>query len=97
MNIKFTDLYRDAANYKQYYEIIFANSNELPIQKIQSAITKNLIDGNWFIAKDWNLPDIHFKEYDWDDEIDHSWHEFMGIEETNRKEEFSLNILFRNG
>jgi hypothetical protein len=40
---------------------------------------------------------MHFKEYDWDDETDHSWHEFMGIEETNRKEEFSLNILFRNG
>jgi len=49
----------------------------------QSGITKNLIDENWFIAKDWNLPDMHFKEYDWDDETDHYCHEFSGIEETN--------------
>jgi hypothetical protein len=40
MNIKFTYLYRDAANYKQYNELVFANPNELPIQKIQSAITE---------------------------------------------------------
>jgi len=26
---------------------------------------------------------MHFKEYDWDDETDHNWHEFSGIEETN--------------
>ena len=83
MNIKLTYLYRDAANYKQYNEVVFANPNELPIQKIKSAITKNLIEESWFIAKDWNLPGIHFKECDWDDETDHDWHEFSGIEETN--------------
>jgi hypothetical protein len=26
---------------------------------------------------------MHFKEYDRDDEIDHEWHEFQAIEETN--------------
>ena len=26
---------------------------------------------------------MHFKEYDWDDEIDHDWHEFAGLKETN--------------
>jgi hypothetical protein len=26
---------------------------------------------------------MHFKEYDWDDETDHNWQEFCGIEETN--------------
>ncbi len=26
---------------------------------------------------------MHFKEYDWDDETDHDWYEFSGIEETN--------------
>ena len=83
MNIKLTYLYRIAANYKQYNEVVFANPSELPIQKIQSAITKNLIDENWFIAKDWNLLDLHFKKYDWDDEIDHDWHEFSVIEEKN--------------
>ena len=26
---------------------------------------------------------MHFKEYDWDDEIDHDWYEFSGMEEKN--------------
>jgi hypothetical protein len=82
MNIKFAYLYRDASNYKQYNEVVFANPNELPLEQIQRIITSNLIDGSWFIAKDWHLPDMHFKEYDWDDETDYDWHEFSGIEKT---------------
>ena len=50
MNIKFTYLYRDASNYKQHNEVVVANPNELPIEKIQSASTENLIDENWFIS-----------------------------------------------
>jgi len=61
MNIKFTYLYRDAANYKQYNEVVFADLNELPIQKIQTTITQNLIEENWFIAKDWILQDLHYE------------------------------------
>ena len=94
MNIKFTYLYRDASNYKQHNEIVFANPNELLIQKIQSAITENLIDGNWFVAKDWNVPDLHFKEYAWDNEMDHDWHEFASVEETN--EPVTLKISIEN-
>ena len=26
---------------------------------------------------------MHFREHDWDDETDHNWHEFSGIEETH--------------
>jgi hypothetical protein len=26
---------------------------------------------------------MHFKEYDYDDETDHQWHEFQTIDETN--------------
>ena len=94
MNIKFTYLYRDASNYKQHNEVVFANPNELIIQKIQSSITENLIDRNWFVAKDWNVPDLHFKEYDWDNEMDHNWHEFASVEETN--EPVTLKISIEN-
>jgi hypothetical protein len=83
MNIKFAYLYRDSSNYKQYNEVVFANSNELPLEQIKRIIISNLIDGSWFIAKDWYLPDMHFKEYDWDYEIDHDWYEFSSIEETS--------------
>jgi hypothetical protein len=83
MNINFNYLYRDAGNYKQHNQVVFANPNELPIQKIKNAIAENLIDGCWFVAKNWNVPDLHFKEYDWDAQIDHDWHEFECVEETS--------------
>ena len=83
MNIKFSYLYRDASNYKQHHEVVFANANELPLEQIQRIISSNLIDESWFIAKDWHLPNMHFKEYDWDNDVDHDWHEFIGVEETS--------------
>jgi hypothetical protein len=82
MNIKFSYLYRDASNYKQFHEVVFENSGNIPFEVIQSIIISNLIDECWFVAKDWHLPDLHFKEYEWDDQIDHDCHEFSGIEET---------------
>lgn len=82
MNIKFSYLYRDAANYKNYNEVVFDNAENLPIQSIETVIKENLIEGQWFIAREWNLPDMHFKNYPWDSEIDHDWHEFDSLEET---------------
>lgn len=83
MNIKFCYRYRDAANYKQHNEIIFGNPTKLLLPEIEKAIRKNLIDESWFVAKKWDVPDMHFKEYAWDSEIDHDWHEFDCIVETN--------------
>ena len=82
MNIKFSYLYRDGANYKQFNKIVFNNPTNLTLLEIEAAIYAKLIDNQWFVAIDWGLPDLHFKEYTWDSEIDHFWHEFEGIEET---------------
>jgi hypothetical protein len=82
MNIKFSYLYRDGANYKNFNEIVFANPNMISRKETEEIIRKNLIDGKWFISDDWNLPDMHFKEFGYDSEIDHDWHEFESIEET---------------
>ena len=98
MNIKFCYLYRDAANYKQYNEIIFTNPNDKSLVEIQALIRNNLIDGNWFVAKHWNVPDMHFKEYPWDTDIDHDWHELDSLEETNElsKEKISIEEFLFN-
>lgn len=82
MNIKFSYLYRDGANYKQFNEVVFGNPSKLSVQEIETTIKENLIDSQWFVAKDWRVPDMHFKEFSWDSEIDHDWHEFESIEET---------------
>lgn len=85
MNIKFHYLYRDGANFKQFKEVVFSNPNEIKLRKIETIIKDHLIDECWFVAKDWSLPDLHFKEYNWDNEIDHDWHEFESVEGTDEK------------
>ncbi len=85
MNIKFSYLYRDGANYKNYNQIIFSNPNSINLLEIEKLIREKLIDGKWFYCKEWNVPDIHFKEFSYDSEIDVDWHEFEAIEETNEK------------
>jgi len=83
MNIKFCYLYRDAANYKNFNEAVFLNPAVMGREEIEKAIRKNLIDGQWFVSRKWNLTDMHFKEFEYDSEIDHDWHEFEAIEETS--------------
>jgi hypothetical protein len=82
MNIKFSYLYRDGANYKQFNEVVFSNPSDLTVKEIEETIKEKLIDSQWFVAKDWGLPNLHFKEYAWDSEIDHDWYEFESIKET---------------
>ena len=82
MNIKFCYIYRDGANYKNYNEIIFSNPNSINLLEIEKLIQQKLIDDKWFYCKEWNVQDIHFKEFAYDSEIDVDWHEFEAIEET---------------
>ncbi|MGZ3809750.1 MAG: hypothetical protein ACXVCE_16830 [Bacteriovorax sp.] len=81
MNIKFTYLYRDAANYKSWNEEIFSNVSDIPLETIKSIIHDSLQDGEYFDAKSWGLRDLHFEN--WDEEIDHNFHELGNIEETS--------------
>lgn len=82
MSIRFCYLYRDGTNYKNFNEIIFSNPNSRSLQEIEKAIKENLIDGKWFYCSEWKIPDMHFKEFGYDPEIDVDWHEFETVEET---------------
>ena len=92
MNIKFSYLYRDASNYKSYCEVVFSNPNGIPLGEIEMVIKDNLIEDYWFIAKEWKLPDVHFKNYAWDNKIDHEWHEFESIKETNEETNQKIDL-----
>lgn len=92
MNIKFCYRYRDGANYKQYNELVFANPNNKPLKEIELTIQQNLIDEMWFVADDWNIPNQFFDEYLWNNEVDHNWHEFDGVEETTEQVTEQNNI-----
>lgn len=82
MNIKLLYLYRDGANYKNFNEIIFSNPNSINPLEIERLVREKLIDEKWFYCKQWNIPDMYFKEFGYDPEIDVDWHEFEAIEET---------------
>ena len=92
LNIKFSYLYRDGGNYKQFNSVIFSNPNNRTLIEIDTSIKENLIEEQWFVAKHWNVPDMHFKEYAWNPSIDHDWHEFDCIVETNEEVTETLSI-----
>lgn len=82
MNIQFKYLYRDGANYKQFHHEIFSNERNLSLEEIDKRIQDCLIDGENFYCDKWGLKDLHY--FLWDNEIDHMWHEFESIEETEK-------------
>ena len=83
-------MYRDGANYKQYSEVILSNKNEIPIEEIRKKISLSLNDGEYFIPEDWNLPKLHLFEFDV--EIDHEFHEFLDVKETNLMPDYDKDI-----
>ena len=80
-NIKLKYRYRDYANYKNNGEAIFANPQQFSLEQIDATIRIRLLDGEYFYASQWGLPDLHFEKYD--DENDHPFHEYLGIEITD--------------
>ena len=79
-NIKFNYLYRDGNNYKQFGYIIFCNPSNVDVEVIESIIRSELIDGEFFIAENWDIPTLFFEVHN---EDDHAWHEFSSIEITD--------------
>ena len=80
MNIRFSYLYRDFSNYKKFNEIVFFNPTNKSPEEISKLIKDHLIEGEWFYASEWKVPDLHFDN--WDSEDDHFLHEFHSVEET---------------
>jgi hypothetical protein len=51
------------------------------VHEIKREIIGRLIDREFFYSDRFKVPDLHFEK--WDNEIDHTWHEFINVEETN--------------
>lgn len=80
-NIKFNYLYRDAGNYKTYGSVVFANPQNYSLAELENAIRAKLIDGTWFYAHQWDVPDLH--THPWHNELDQTFHEFESLEFTD--------------
>jgi hypothetical protein len=75
VNIRFCYLYRDASNYKQRGEAVFANRTFLTLAEIEGRLRACLKDGAFFIAGQLHLDALR--------EDDHPWHEFERVEITS--------------
>lgn len=81
MNICVEYLYRDAANYKSWGEVVFRNEGDLDILKIEEKIRAALIDREFFVAEKVGVPVLYFESRD--DELDHQWHEYSAVTSSN--------------
>jgi hypothetical protein len=90
-NIALSYMYRDGGNYKNHNSVIFGNPDKCVLGQIEPVIRSRLIDGGWFYIQNWGLKDLHFDK--WDDEIDHTFHEFEGIEYTDEQPTDERTIL----
>lgn len=79
-NVMFSYMYRDAGNFKQYGEVIFANPDQLPLQSAEEAIRRVLIDGQFFVPTNWSIPLI--SGFAFDPDLDHSWYEYTELSST---------------
>lgn len=74
MNVRFEYLYRDASNFKNWGEVVFANPRNISADRVTAIAEKALrIDGLYFVASELNVPDLHFAERN--EKLDHDWHE----------------------
>jgi len=60
--------------------VIFSNQEAILVNEIELRIRQHLIEGEYFIPTDWGIVPLMFENYD--EELDHEWHEYLGIEET---------------
>jgi hypothetical protein len=74
--IEFMYLYRDGANYKRCGSVGFTNKHNLTINDIDTRLRSTLSDGEYFIARQINIPEVYF---DGVDDDDHCWHEYDGV------------------
>lgn len=81
MNLHFEYLYRDGGNFKNWGYVIFSNKQNIPIVIVSEKIIELLDEGLYFKVDDLNIPDLHFNEFN--QSIDHTWHEFYGCSATN--------------
>lgn len=82
MSVRFEYLYRDAGNFKNWGEVVFANSRNICADRVAAMAEKALrIDSLYFVASEVNVPDLHFEELS--GALDHDWHEVHTFQVTD--------------
>jgi hypothetical protein len=69
-------------NFKNYGEVVFGNRLSRNPEEIREQIFRFLGSDYIFKASDLRIPDLFFKNFPYDPELDHEMHEFFEVSET---------------
>lgn len=75
----FEYLYRDAGNFKAFGAAALCGA---AAQGDEQRLRHALLDGEYFVAEQVDLPPLYGQLYEWSDGAtagDHCWHEFVGL------------------
>ena len=62
-NIRFSFLYRDAANYKTFFDLVFANPDEIPLDTVRAIVRSGCnVDLCFDPVKQFKVQSLKFKE-----------------------------------
>jgi hypothetical protein len=82
MNIELEYIYRDSGNFKNFGKVVFANKRSLTAKEIHEEVLRAVMPEPFFRASDLGLPDLYFKDFPYDPELDHELHEYRRVSET---------------
>lgn len=83
MNICFEYLYRDAGNFKNWGEVIFANKNNYDTSYLEKMVRGVLIDKEFFVVNKLGIPNLQFRDHI--ASLDHEWHEFHAFQTSTSR------------
>jgi hypothetical protein len=90
-NVLLSYMYRDAGNFKQHGEVIFANPDRLSLAIAEEMVSRVLIDRQFFVPTEWSVPLIYGFAYD--PELDHSWYEVTELSFTEESASDDRTLL----
>jgi hypothetical protein len=84
-NTKLNYVYRDKDKYEELGSVVLSGRPRLAIEVFKKAVQAVLRSGKFFIASQLNIPEVFLwkKGYEISDS-DHCWHEFLGLEFTDK-------------
>lgn len=91
MNIEFEYRYRDWGNFKRYGSVVFQNQQRLTAEEISQKVLRTLTDGQFFDASQFAIPELFFRDFPFDPDLDHGLHEFFSVSETKQAANDALN------
>jgi len=83
MNLEFEYQYRDCGNFKNRNSIVFGNKHNLSAEETNRRILQIVGNDRTFEASLLQVPEMFFKEFPYDPELDWPMHEYCGVSQTD--------------